>query len=114
MIGETSFKGLCSHAKSGLPIRALYITRDAPARKQQHLDMLNVASARGLNTIWYEKERKLMVETATVYLRIAHPYIDRELREHEWHFIHGLEYLEELPNVDWEAISANLLMMARL
>lgn len=112
MIGEVAFKGFCSHANDGLPIRALFITPNAPSREEQKIDMLNMASARGLDALYYHKERTLAIGPATVYQRIAHPYLDRELKSLEWHFIHGLEYLNAFDEGD--AIAANLTMMVRL
>lgn len=112
MIGEEAFKGFCRHAESGLPIRALFITPTAIARREQRIDMINEAGAHGLDIIVFDQGQKLEIGPAVAYQRIAHPYLDRELKGLEWHFIHGLEYLDAFEH--GEAIALNLTATARL
>lgn len=111
MIGELAFKNLCRYAVGGLPVRALFITPGAAEREEQKLGMLNEAMAQGLNTEYYHNLRTMNVGPCVVYQRIAHAYLDRELKGLEWHFIDGLEYLEKFE--DGEAIQANLIYMER-
>lgn len=111
MIGETAFKGLCSHAAKGCAVRALFITPNALERDGQKIDMMNVANARGLSPVWRQPLRAIQIDACAAYLRIAHPHLDEELRGLEWHFIHGLEYLTRLD--DGDAIGANLIMKVR-
>lgn len=114
MIGETAFKGFCRHAEDGLPIRALFITPNKTLRIAQQLDMLNMAAARGLDTTYRMREPRQVLEinNAILYQRVAHPRLDLEVGGLEWHFIHGLEYLEALE--EGAAIATNLTAMARL
>ena len=108
MIGEVAFKGFCSQAAEGRPLRALFIVPNAPAREQLQIDMLNIAAARGLNPVFNKSTRQLHVIPAVAYIRIAHPYLDRELKGLDWHFISGLEYLDAVE--EGPAIGANLMM----
>lgn len=112
MIGEAAFKGFCKHAEVGAPWRALFITPTAALRNEQQLDMINMAEAHGLMHMYKRSQHVLLVEGAEAYLRIAHDRMDEALRGMEWHFIHGLEYLDAFP--EGRAISANLQMRVRL
>lgn len=112
MIGEEAFKGFCRQAEEGACIRALFITASKFEREAQQLDMLNVANARDLPVLFKEAKRELFIRNSTALLRIAHPYLDRELAGLEFHFIHGLDLLNVFE--DGEAIIANLKSRVRL
>lgn len=111
MIGEDAFKGLCNRTKEGLAMRALFITPTAALRSQQQLDMLNMGADMDLNPLANYSTRTVTLGKSRIWLRIAHPYIDEELKGLEWHFIHGLNYLDKYP--EGESIAANLQMRVR-
>lgn len=111
MIGKKSFETLCTHARDGLPVRALFITPSAVDRTAQLLHMQNTAHALGLNSLSYRAQNKLEIGPTVAFLRIAHRRLDEELKGLEWHFIHGLEYLDNFE--DGDAIKTNLEMMVR-
>jgi hypothetical protein len=106
MIGEANFKGWCSQAEKGERVLALFITPNAPARREQQLNMFNMANARGLSPIFYQNSFCLEVGESKAYTRIAHPYLDRELKGLDWSFINGLEYLDAFEH--GEEIARNL------
>lgn len=112
MIGEAAFNGLIQHAMDGRAIRGLFITPNALERDGQKIDMINVAHVYGLIALWQQPTRTMLVEPAVAYLRIAHPHLYEELRGLDWHFIHGLAYLERLD--DGDAIATNLTIRVRL
>lgn len=95
MIGEKAFKEFCDMAAKGGKLDALFITPTASFRRAQQLDMINMADARDLLPIFKHASNEIMlIGNSTVLLRIAHPYLDRELRGHTFAFINGLEYLD--------------------
>lgn len=93
MIGEDTFKDFCTAAHSGV-VTALFITPTALARDEQHISMMNLMGAAGIEYQAVAKSRILSIPGGSAFLRIAHPYLDRELKGIEWDFIDGLEYLD--------------------
>lgn len=95
MIYELAFRNLLDQAEQGQSIRALFITPTHLARTEQQFDMLDMANERDFHPMFHVKDRHITFLDCTVVIRIAHPYLDRELRGWTWNQIHGLEYLEE-------------------
>lgn len=112
MDDQIAFKGFLDRADEGVPVRGLFITPNAPLRELQQIKMINAATARGMHPLMVRSERKLNVGPGVATLRIAHPFLDRELKGLQWHFVHGLEYLDVFE--DGKAIAANLAMQARI
>jgi hypothetical protein len=95
----TLFKYFLDSAAQGKLVRGLFITPKSNVRDILQLEMINEIDARGISDVVLHKG-EVRIGDSVAYLRVAHPYLDREMRGQELHFIHGLEHVEALKDGD--------------
>lgn len=112
MSSRKGFKALCAAACEGAAQRVLFISPNSPAREVQQLEFINDAATWGVPIEVRRTPREIQIGDSVALLRIAHPYLDREMKGMEFHFIHGLEHLEAFE--DGKRIEQELLARVRL
>lgn len=105
------FKAFCARAANGVPVRALFICPTPPARDVLQLEMINEMDAQNIENMVLRSSREVRIGDSVAFLRVAYPYLDREMRGLELHYVHGLEHVRALP--DGEDIAAGILSRVR-
>lgn len=105
------FKEFLDAVAKGEHRRDLFLLPNKELRESAILTLFNVASNRGMCPIIRRTDSTVILDQSLAMVRIAHPYIDRELKSIVWTGLHGLDTLDDFEHAD--DMKTNLQAMVR-